>query len=395
MASPGSSEAIIAEPASVPQAPAYGGGALSDVLPSVAAALGEEGFENTLRLPAANRAVVVLVDGLGARLLKRFASYAPTLRAAQQAPGSTQLDTVFPTTTAAALTSLATGVTPGEHGIVGYDSFDPQRRRVVNQLGGWPSDLDPASWQPLPTVLETLAPRRGVFTVSRPKFRSSALTRAGLRGGEFVEATGPGARVRATLETLRANKDALVYLYWDDLDKAGHAHGVDSDAWLHALEELDSSMRRLVAGVSPNTLVLLTADHGMVDVPPSGRLDYSAFPELLGGVEFTSGEPRGVQLHFEQGASDATREETARAWRERFGERVWVLTREEAIGAGLFGPTVREGVAGRIGDLLILTRDELALYDTRRASPNAMAMVGQHGSLTPVERKVPLLRLAG
>jgi hypothetical protein len=336
---------------------------------------------------------VVLVDGLGARLLKRFASYAPTLRAAQQAPGSTQLDTVFPTTTAAALTSFATGVAPGEHGIVAYDSFDPTQRRVVNQLGGWPGDLEPEAWQPLPTVFERLAHRRGVFTVSRPKFRHSALTRAGLRGGTFVEATTPGARVRSTLETLRANKDALVYLYWDDLDKAGHAHGVDSQAWLHAFEELDSSMRRLVAGVSPNTLVVLTADHGMVDVAPSGRLDYALEPELLGGVEFTAGEPRGVQLHFEPGASEATRAATAAAWRERFGERVWVLTRAEAIGAGLFGPRLREGVAERIGDLLILAREDIALYDARRAGPNAMSMVGQHGSLTAVERRIPFLRL--
>ena len=347
-----------------------------------------------LNLPKANRVVVVLVDGLGARLLKRFAGYAPTLRAAAAAAGSTTLDTVFPTTTAAALTSLATGLAPGQHGVVGYDVLDPVKRRVVNQLGAWPGDLDPLAWQPEQTLFEKLSANRHVATVSRPKFKNSALTRAGLRGGAFVEANTPGARVRGVLETLRQHRDALVYLYWDDLDKAGHGFGVESQSWLNALEELDSSMRRLVAGVGSNTTVLLTADHGMVDVPASGRIDYSEFPELLEGVQLTAGEPRGVQLHFAPEASPEVREGTIAAWKERFGENAWVLTRAEVLDAGWLGPVTREGVAERFGDVLIAAHGPIALYDGRRVAPHAFEMVGQHGSLTPVERKVPLLRLA-
>lgn len=376
-------------------APAYGTGSLTEVMPSAAAALGEPGFENALHLPSANRVVVVLVDGLGARLLKRFASYAPTLRQAGQHPGSRSLDTVFPTTTAAALTSLATGVPPSQHGMVGYDVLDPSGPRVVNQLGGWPGDLDPAGWQVVPTVFERLQERRTVVTVSRPKFRDSSLTRAGLRGGTFMEATSPPARVGAALAALRQHKDALVYLYWDDLDKAGHAHGVESEQWLHELEELDSSMRRLIAGVSPNTLVLLTADHGMVDIPRSGRIDYSEYPELLEGVALTAGEPRGVQLHFDPAASAETRRGTVDAWKAAFGDVAWVLARDELSDAAWFGPDWAPGVQERVGDVLIAAHGSVAFYDGRRVAPHAFEMVGQHGSLTPSERKVPLLILAG
>jgi len=378
----------------LPQAPAYGGGSLSDVMPSVAAALGEEGFENLLQLPAARRAVVVLVDGLGSRLLKRFGGHAPTLRAASRSGLPTSIDTVFPTTTAAALTSLVTGLPPARHGIVGYDAFDPALRRVVNQLGGWPGDLEPESWQAEPTVFERLEGRRTVVTVSRPKFRSSPLTRAGLRGGRFLEANTPGARVRCTLDTLREHRDALVYLYWDELDKAGHAHGVDSAQWLHALEELDSSLKRLAAGVGQGTLLLVTGDHGMVDVPVSGRVDYSLHPELLAGVEHTAGEPRGVQLHFAPDADEDVRAATRAAWEDRFGSRAWVLSRDEALAAGWFGPSLRQGVRERIGDLIVAAHGDLALYDGRRAAPHAFSMVGQHGSLTQAERRVPLLLLA-
>lgn len=378
-----------------PAAPAYGSGSLTELMTSAAAALGEPGFKNALQLPRANRVVVVLVDGLGARLLKRFAGYAPTLRQAGQHPSSRTLDTVFPTTTAAALTSLATGVPPSQHGIVGYDVMDPAGPRIVNQLGGWPGDLDPATWQVVPTVFERLQERRSVVTVSRPKFRDSPLTRAGLRGGEFMEATSPPARVGAALAALRQHKDALVYLYWDDLDKAGHAHGVESQQWLHALEELDSAMRRLIAGAGPNTLVLLTADHGMVDVPASGRIDYSERPELLEGVALTAGEPRGVQLHFDPAASAETRQGTIDAWKAAFGDVAWVLTRDELSDAGWLGPQWAPGVRERVGDVLIAAHGSVAFYDGRRVAPHAFDMVGQHGSLTPSERKVPLLILAG
>lgn len=385
--------AVIAEQA--PAAPDYSGAALTQVLPSVAAALGENESPAALALPPARRAVVVLVDGLGDELLTRYAGYAPTLRSARANTGSTVLDTVFPTTTAAALTSLATGLPPAVTGMVGYDSFDPAGRRVVNQLGGWPGDLDPEAWQPNPTWLQTLAQRRSVITVSRPKFRSSALTRAGLRGGEFVEAKTPTARVSLTLQALREHRDALVYLYWDDLDKAGHQHGTASQQWAEALEELDSSLRRLAGRLPADTLLLLTADHGMVDIDRPGRIDYSQDPALVDGVEFTAGEPRGVQLHFHPSAGEATREATVAAWRQAYGEHAWILSGEQIEASGWFGPEFAQGMRRRVGDVLVAVHGDLALYDGRRVAPHAMDMVGQHGSLTTAERRVPLLVMAG
>ena len=109
------------------------------------------------------------------------------------------------------------------------------------------------------------------------------------------------ARVEEAAAALAATPKALVYLYWSELDKAGHAHGTDSPQWEHQLEELDAGMKRLAATVPPDTLILLTADHGMVDVPRSARIDYSIFPELVDGVRHTAGEPRMVHLYLEAG----------------------------------------------------------------------------------------------
>nr|WP_254456260.1 nucleotide pyrophosphatase/phosphodiesterase family protein [Paeniglutamicibacter quisquiliarum] len=376
----------------MPAAPPYGSRTIAELLPSAAAALGVEGFENALGLPAANRIAVVMVDGLGKALLKARGGHAPFLRKLME--NSQTLLASFPSTTAASLTSMGTGLPPGQHGVVGYDVVDPVRRRVVNQLGGWPRDLDPVSWQPHPTVFER-AEAAGVHTatVSLSQFKDSALTKAALRGPVFTAAESPHARVRATCEILAANPRSLVYCYFNELDKAGHRYGKDSAQWGNALEDLDSVMRTLAARVPAGTLLLLTADHGMVDVDEQWRIDYSEFPELVDGVELTAGEPRGVQLHFASQTPPAQREAVAEAWRERFGAKAWVLGRDEAIDLGLFGP-VDDAVRERIGDLLILAAEEIAFLDGRRVKPAAFTMIGQHGSLTRAECEVPLLTLA-
>ncbi|GAA4369630.1 alkaline phosphatase family protein [Paeniglutamicibacter cryotolerans] len=375
----------------LPPAPPYGGATLDQVLPSAAAVLGVPGFENTLGLPAARRICVVMADGLGKSLLKSRGGHAPFLR--QKLDGSRTLQAAFPTTTAVSLASFGTGLPPGRHGLVGYDVLDPERRRLVNQLGNWPEDLDPLSWQPHPTVFEAAVDHGiHVSTVSLPQFAGSRLTRAALRGGDFVQASSPQARVRSATEILAKHPSALMYCYWNELDKAGHRFGAGSRQWGEALEDLDSSMKTLAARVPAGTLLLLTADHGMVDVAQQHRIDYSQFPELLQGVEVTAGEPRGVQLHFAAEADAQTRTRVADAWRARFGKKAWVLDREAAIEHGLFG-AVDDAVRPRIGDLLVLAADEVAFYDGRRAKPESFNMVGQHGSLTRAEREVPLLTL--
>ncbi|RZU61146.1 alkaline phosphatase family protein [Zhihengliuella halotolerans] len=374
----------------LPAVPRYDGAHLRHVLPSSAAVLGVPGYENTLGLPAARRVCVVMVDGLGLSLLKARGGHAPFLRRALES--NRTLDVSFPTTTAASLASFATGATPAEHGIVGYDVVDPGTGHVVNQLGNWPGWLDPVQWQPHPTVLERAAEVVGVTTVSLPEFASSQLTRAALRGGDFVGARSVQARVRAASESLAKHERSLVYLYFNELDKTGHRHGAGSLKWGEQLEELDFALRTLTKRLPASTLVLLTADHGMVDVPVKQRIDYSLHADLVAGVELTAGEPRAVQLHV---ADPARADRVADAWRAHFGAKVWVLTRDEAVAGGYFGSELRDGVAARIGDVLVLAREhELALYDGRRVAPHAFDMVGQHGSLTRAEREVPLLTLA-
>lgn len=394
--SPASSAAVsqgAAPQLSMPPAPAFGRRSIGDVLTSAAASLGVEGFTNSLGLPPASRVCVVLADGLGRNLLKQKSAHTPFLRSVMQSGQGevpVWLDSTFPSTTAAALASFGTGLPPGQHGMVGYDVLDPDQDKVVNMLGNWDAKVDPTEWQPFPTVLERAADSVNVTTVSLPQFGNSPMTQAALRGGNFVSAVTAHARTEAAAEAMDTAGKSLMYFYVNELDKAGHRHGCQSEQWEHQLEELDATVKRLHASLPAGTTVLLTADHGMLDVPEQQRIDFAADASLVDGVRHTAGEPRMVHLYLEDPSDAAGRERLLGAWRARFGARIWAFTREDAIAAGLFG-ALRPAVGPRIGDIMIAARDALALYDTRRGRPAAMEVVGQHGSLTKAEREVPLL----
>ncbi|MFE4198752.1 alkaline phosphatase family protein [Paenarthrobacter sp. NPDC056912] len=377
----------------LPSPPLFGSKSIAEVFTSAAAALGLPGFANQLQLPSTKRVCVVLADGLGRNLLKQKASHTPFLRsvvAAGQGQVPQWIDAAFPSTTAASLASLGTGLPAGQHGMVGYDVLDPAQDKVVNLLGNWDAHVDPAVWQPHPTIFERVAGELDVVTVSLPQFGDSPMTQAALRGSRFVGGTTLHARTSAAAEAMSGGRRTLMYFYANELDKAGHRYGCQSDRWEHQLEELDSTVKRLSATLPVGTTILLTGDHGMLDIPESQRIDYSADESLVAGVRHTAGEPRMVHLYLEPDTTDSQRDALINAWRQRFGERIWIFTRDQATEAGLFGP-VRPEVAPRIGDVMIAARDTLALYDTRRVRPAAMEVVGQHGSLTKAEREVPLL----
>ena len=166
-----------------PPAPAFGGGSLADVLPAVLAGLDVPGAAATMQLDPGRQVCLVLIDGLGWNALRAHPGEAPFLTSLLDAPGSRAITSVFPTTTPIALTSLGTGLSPGEHGIVGLMLRLPDEGRVINTLA-LPGQVDLALLQPLPTAFERAAAAGVAVTLVGPRaFDGAGLSRAGLRGG--------------------------------------------------------------------------------------------------------------------------------------------------------------------------------------------------------------------
>lgn len=336
----------------------------------------------------ARSAIVIVADGLGRGNLTQRAAYARFLTERMTKRDAAR--TVFPATTAAALSSLFTGVLPGEHGIVGYRVRVPGTTSAPNQLTGWEHDgLDPRSWQRAEPIFEReSAAGRRCFVVSRAQYAGTGFTTATVRGAEFVAASGIAERLALAEALADAHEGALVYAYIPELDVIGHAHGWESDRWSAELEALDAELRRWDRQLAPGIGAVLTADHGMVDVPAHRHILLGESDHLLNDVETIGGEPRMLHLYAADGAADRV----ASRWRASESDRSWVMTRTEAIDAGLFG-LVHPDVAPRIGDVLVAARSGVAYYDDRSADKKPQRMIGQHGSLTDQERIVPLVRL--
>ncbi len=360
---------------------------LADVLPAMLGAV--RGETNGLGLPPVDNAILLVIDGLGSHMLASRAGHARTLASAP----SFKLQSGFPTTTAAALTTLTTGAHPGTHGMVGYSVRHPGTGAVLNQLNGWGGALDPVSWQRCRTQFE-IARDHGVtsIAVGAARYEDSGFTRAILRGADYAVAAELSERLHVARAQLDAAGGGLAYVYVPELDQVAHRYGWESERWLAALEELDAAVRSFVASPRGREGILVTADHGMVDVPSSGHVMFDEIDGLLDGVVAVAGEPRCLQLHLEPGLSPAERAEIVRRWEASESQRSWVVTREDAIGAGWFGAVVDDEVAPRLGDVFVAARKRIAYYDGRTASQSALAMVGQHGSLGPEETTVPLIR---
>jgi hypothetical protein len=363
-------------------APRLGERSLGEVITSVGAAMGLSDFEDRLGLPAAPSYVVLVVDGLGEHNLRRHACAAPYL--ASLLDRHEPLTCGVPSTTATSLTSLSTGLAPGRHGVLGYTSRIPGTDRLLNALK-WDPSVAPELWQPHPSALaRTHAAGASTAVVNQADFEGSGLTRAGQRDVAFHGIDSVWERLDTVCD-LAERPGSLTYCYESELDHTGHGKGSESPEWLEVLRGIDAETARLREELPPEVALLVTADHGMVDVGPADRLEVADVPGLLDDVRLLGGEARFRHLYTRGGAAD----DVAARWSAELGERAVVVSRDEAIDAGWFGP-VDDGVRARLGDVMVAATGTAAVL-AKRWFHVETKLVGFHGSLTPAEMTVPLL----
>lgn len=371
-------------------------GSLRDVLPAAATLLGVPGgspppdelaVAESVDADRIDRVLVVLVDGLGWDLLPQLAGSAPLL-ASVLAGGTgrlTRLDCTFPSTTPTSLVSLGTGAQPGEHGILGFTLRVPGTDRVLNHVR-WRDDPPPATWQPVPTWFERLqAAGVSARAVLPAVFVGSGLTEAAYRGAELHPADPADDYARLVADVLRAGP-GLVYGYTAELDTAAHVFGIGSQQWHAAATNVDALLTRLLEALPPTAAMLVTADHGGINVPQRARIDLDSDPRLTEGIEVVAGEPRVRYLHTVPGAAGDVRA----AWGELLDGSATVYGREEAVATGMFG-TVAPHHLERLGDVVVVCSGDAAVLASAHEPPETSRLIGFHGGATAAEMAIPLI----
>jgi len=362
-----------------PVLPDYEGACVSNVVPALLGDPDDVPSWVPRCVAGADQVVLLVLDGLGWEQLQPRLHQLPSLAAME---GSC-ITTVAPTTTATALTSIATGTPPGEHGVMGYRVA--VGREILNVLR-WTTPRGDAREAIRPESIGSVEPfcHQRPPIVVRAEFQDSGFSEAHLRTSRFV-----GYRTMSTLavevsRVLRSG-EPFVYAYYDGIDKVAHEYGL-GEHYDGELVAVNTMVDHLVGMLPPGAALVITADHGQVDV---GENVIKPHPEVLSLTDFQSGEGRFRWLHAIPGAVG----ELADAAKRHHGDVAWVVRREDMISEGWFGPRVTQEAEARLGDVALVAREDVSFDDPADTGP--FHLVGRHGSLTPAEVYVPLLGTCG
>jgi len=349
---------------------------LKDLLPSVGANLGISPYNaDLIGIPESGRYVIVLVDGLGWDIVMRALIDAPYM--ASVIGDAPKIQAAIPTTTSSSLTSLWTGLSSGSHGILGF-SFDMDGQITVPL----------SSSDPIPTAQPIMNRMTDagvdVTWVIPSEHIGSGLTRMGTRTANMVgvDTADHDRRAAEISAAARLGSRSLVFVYEPRLDEAGHAHGVASEQWREALARIDSFLEQLHACLDDDVCLIVTGDHGMVDVAEDGRIDIDANPDLSADLRLIGGEARFRHLYTDSPAAVVKR------WQDRLGDQAVVMTRAEAADSGIFG-LVDPRYLSRIGDVVVTPRSGQAYLTS--SFPGEYRLIGMHGGCTSAELYVPVL----
>lgn len=378
--------------------PDYAGEGIANLMQSLALGLGDRAPHSALPplngLPPESvarhsRVLLIVVDGLGDAMLADPGLY-PNLRAHRVRA----LSSVFPTTTAAGITTYLTGQPPARHGLTGWFTYIEALDQVMAVLPGLPRGEGPGYGDLAVTPrellgLDPLFARLSVPTasVSPARIANSPFNRSisgDARGYVYKDLAG------FFRQTRRAVLDApgFVYAYWPELDHLGHEHGADSAELRAHLAELDAGFARLLEGLAgSDTLVLLTADHGMIDAPR--RVDLSQHPQIAACLSHPlCGEPRVAFAYVRPEARAAFAERV----REELGHCLSLVDSRVLLEDGWFGPgPAHPALAGRVGDFALFMHDGWMIFDRVPGEKRPPRMVAVHGGLSEAERRVSLV----
>lgn len=358
---------------------------LTDVLPAAYAALGADiprpALADQLSLDKPKSICIVVIDGMGQRLIADSTGHTPFLRSIRG--DILEGRTVVPSTTAAAITSLSTTALPGQTRMVGWSVKDGDDITVLLSFDG--ASQPPELWQPKMTFFERGNLEWGIESVRvfTERFAHSGLTRAALRGAVQVSAESWDERIDLALRHLRLGTP-VVYLYWSELDHAGHGHGWRSTQWAEELERVDAGLARLARQCPADSAVVVTADHGMVDTSAQYRIDLADHPALTNGLQLIAGEGRSVHIHCEPDRLDLLD-----TWEAYIAER-GSLVRKDDLASVLGG----HAGAALVGDGLLLMHENWVCVDSRVQSSGMVNLIGVHGSITEDEMAIPIIRIA-
>lgn len=380
--------------------PDYHGGSIVNLMQSIVAGLGR-GAAVPAYLPhralppallAESRHVVLLViDGLGDGFLRRKR---PGGAIASLSNGP--MTSVFPSTTASAVTTFLTADAPKQHALTGWFMWLREIGVVAEPLpfrvragGGNLCDtgLTPESVFDRAPVFDLI--RRECFMLQPARLGSSVYSRAH-QGAAISRPYRTMGGLFSRIRQLTASKTpSYIYAYWPELDTLGHRCGMESAAAGAHLAEIDARVEGLLEKIRGRGVTLVvTADHGFVDTTADTWIDVEKHPQLKAMLAVpVCGEPRAAYCYLHPGAE----QDFVAYVREHLASACDLLSADALMDGDYYGlgephPRLRE----RIGHYCLIMRENFAIRDRISTERRVKSMIGVHGGTSEAEMNVPL-----
>lgn len=372
--------------------PDYDGGSLVNLVASLVASRGGKPLHETLRnfslASDSTNVVLLIIDGLGDNYLARHGKGSELGRRRR---GS--LTSVFPSTTASAITTSYTGRTPLEHGLTGWFTYFGEAGCVSAPLPFRSrGDMTPltsrgASPESIFTVPSLFAalPVRSVVVTYRDII-DSQYNSVHCRGAERLAYSNAAELVAQVEQAVKSGDERkFVYVYWPHYDAISHRYGCESAQAAREFETIDAAFGALLKRLAgTDTLVVATSDHGFIDVPPEDSLELP--PSFFSQLKLPlCGERRVAYCHVHAPEDFAKR---AQDW---LGDKADVMPSRRLVDEGWFGPgEPHPRFAERIGDVALVMRKRYTVKDWIAGEPRFLH-IGNHGGTHEDEMSIPLI----
>ncbi len=388
--------------------PSYAGDSIANLAASIARACGADGSSLAAslsprhqrlldQLEQAPAVYLVLLDGVGCRQLHTLCP--DGVLAAHQRD---ELTSVFPSSTAPAITSLMTASTPAAHGVSGWLMHEPGLsvaqaatdviRALPMDVRGQPSLPVPATIWQWRSWMEELPAQCACWQpveVYDSDYSRQAMAGAHRQGYAHLDEVIEQIRQSAPAAGAAAeDKRQFTYIYLPQFDATAHRFGWQSDEAAACLAQFDAWFARLLDALAgTGALVLAVADHGFVDIPASGRLQLAQFPQIQACLAAPlAGEPRLVYCRVEP----AAQQRFEMLVQAQLGHACELYRSLTLIEAGWFGAAAGQRLGPRCGTHTLVMRSGFTLTD-QIPGERAHHFIGMHGGVDVDEMRVPLI----
>jgi len=357
-------------------------------------------------LDGVNKIVLLVVDSMGYKNFLTPPIKDSTLKILSDNSKIIPITSTFPSTTTTALTTINTGVTPQEHGMIGYTMYLKEYGLIANMVDFTPAydykwgillemGLDPKEFLGVETIYEILN-KKGIKPYVITRHKESGLSRmlnTCAKVFNYINSSDLFVILRKLLES-QINEKAYTCAYWDLLDAISHIYGPSSEEALAELKSFLYSYKnefidKLRPEVAKETLLMITADHGQSEVLEENTIFASDHPELMNKLWIPpTGDSRAAFLYVKQGEIDEVKDYIYR----NIKDKLLVLNSSEAIKEGFFGfGPYKKKISDRVGDLIMLPYSNYSFAYRHRGPEREFIMRGSHGGLSEDEMLVPFI----